>query len=393
MEYPVNKNIPYEEIDNGALILLLLKECSTWEELCRRYAYADPAQLSTNTNTLSLLKKLFEMRDLELITFADIETIDGRRPVGAIKETGLSSTIRDAFGGMRLSEAALISRHSKGMAVVPMFGRPQPIPADEQIDVFVLMPFKAKLEAVYSKHMKRLAHELGLRMMRADEIFSPRPFMAKVWDGICAARVVLADCTEKNPNVFYEIGVAHAVGKTVVLITRSDKDIPSDIKHFDYIHYDYDPEGVETLIARLRTYFDAHFSSAARNEAYDRVAGSFTEPAPHEAVDRTIRCSGVVTGLQPGLTLWLAVEVGGLRMAKGDESAAGRRQRMERTHLRRWRHRAIRRESLRRGCEGRPPHQGMAGGGPACRQVQRAAGNPWGSPSCTGRRPSTQESF
>jgi hypothetical protein len=34
MEYPVNKNIPYEEIDNGALILLLLKECSTWEELC-----------------------------------------------------------------------------------------------------------------------------------------------------------------------------------------------------------------------------------------------------------------------------------------------------------------------------------------------------------------------
>jgi hypothetical protein len=312
MEYPVNKNIPYEEIDNGALILLLLKECSTWEELCRRYAYADPAQLSTNTNTLSLLKKLFEMRDLELITFADIETIDGRRPVGAIKETGLSSTIRDAFGGMRLSEAALISRHSKGMAVVPMFGRPQPIPADEQIDVFVLMPFKAKLEAVYSKHMKRLAHELGLRMMRADEIFSPRPFMAKVWDGICAARVVLADCTEKNPNVFYEIGVAHAVGKTVVLITRSDKDIPSDIKHFDYIHYDYDPEGVETLIARLRTYFDAHFSSAARNEAYDRVAGSFTEPAPHEAVDRTIRCSGVVTGLQPGLTLWLAVEVGGL---------------------------------------------------------------------------------
>jgi hypothetical protein len=312
MECPVKNNIPYEQIDNGALILLLLKECNTWEELCGRYAHADPAQLSTNTTTLSLLKKLFEMRDLELISFADTQTIDGKKPVGVIKETALSSTIRDAFGGMRVDEAAMISRHSTGMAVAPMFGRPQPIPADEEIDVFVLMPFKAKLETVYSKHMKRLAEELGLRMLRADELFSPRPFMAKVWDGICAANVILADCTEKNPNVFYEIGIAHTVGKKVVLITRSDKDIPSDIKHFDYIHYNYDPEGVEALIARLRTYLDAHFSSAARNEAYDRVAGSFSEPQRDDTVGRTIRCSGVVTGLRPGLNLWLAVEVGGL---------------------------------------------------------------------------------
>ena len=45
MEYPVKNNIPYEEIENGALILLLLRESKTWEELCGRYAYADPAQL------------------------------------------------------------------------------------------------------------------------------------------------------------------------------------------------------------------------------------------------------------------------------------------------------------------------------------------------------------
>jgi hypothetical protein len=83
--------------------------------------------------------------------------------------------------------------------------------------------------------------------------------MEKVWDGMCAARLVLADCTEKNPNVFYEIGMAHAIGKKVVLITRSDKDIPSDIKHFDYIPYIYDPEGVETLIDKLRVFVKSHF--------------------------------------------------------------------------------------------------------------------------------------
>jgi hypothetical protein len=312
MEYPVKNNIPYEEIENGALILLLLRESKTWEELCARYASADPTQLQTDTNTFTLLRKLFEMRDLKLISFEDKETGDGKKPVGVIKETGLWSTIRDAFGGMNLDEAAMISRHSKGMAVAPVFGRPQPLPADQQIDVFVLMPFKAKLEKIYSNHIKKMAEDLGLRILRADEIFSPRPFMEKVWDGICAAQLILADCTEKNPNVFYEIGMAHTVGKKVVLITRSDKDIPADIKHFDYIPYIYDPEGVETLIEKLRTFLNAQFNSAARNETYDKVTGSFNEPQANETVGRTIRCSGVVTGLQPGLNLWLAVEVGGL---------------------------------------------------------------------------------
>ena len=310
MDYPATNDIPYEEIANGALILQLLGESQTWEKLCQRYAYVDPAQLRTNTNTFTLLKKLHEMRELGLIGFDEEETSEGKKPVGVIRETGLWSTIRDALGGMSLGEAAMISRHSKGMAVVPVFGRPQRLPPDQPLDIFILMPFKAKLEAVYTRHLKKMAEELGLSMLRADELFSPRPFMEKVWDGICAAQLIVADCTERNPNVFYEIGMAHTVGKKVLLITRSSKDIPSDIQHFDYIQYDYDPEGVEALIQKLRTFFSSHFRSAARTDAYDKVAGSFTEPRPNDVVGRTIQCSGVVTGLQPGLSLWLAVEAG-----------------------------------------------------------------------------------
>jgi hypothetical protein len=52
---------------------------------------------------------------------------------------------------------------------------------------------------------------------------------------------------------------ALSVGKEVVLITRSDKDIPSDIEHFDYIPYIYDPEGVEALVEKLRTFLQSHF--------------------------------------------------------------------------------------------------------------------------------------
>jgi hypothetical protein len=258
MENLATDNIPYEYIDNGALILHLLREHKTWEALCSRFAYADPAQLKANTTTMTLLQKLHSLHELGLIAFKEEETEEGRKPVGIIEETDRSSRIRMAFGGMSLSDMAFISRHSTGMAVAPVFGRPSRPKAS--IDVFVLMPFKAKLEKVYTQHIRKLGDELGISIQRADDNYAPGPFMEKVWSGIFHAQLVLADCTEKNPNVFYEIGMAHTVGKQVALITRSEKDIPSDIKNHDFISYIYDPEGVDTLVDKLRAFFTSHLA-------------------------------------------------------------------------------------------------------------------------------------
>jgi hypothetical protein len=258
MPYPIINNIPYEEIENGALILLLLRDCKSWEELCKRYSYADPTTLG-NTNTMMLARKLEAMRDLGLITFEEIDVPGGKLPEGEIKATDLWSRIRVACGGMSMAEAAMLSRHSKGMAVFPAFGRPPE--SKEKIDIFVLMPFKAKLTNVYTDHIKSAVEALELTIRRADEIYSPEPFMTKVWQGICAAQLVLADCTEKNANVFYEIGIAHTVGKKVVLITRSDKDIPSDIKHFDYIPYSETGEGIALLQNRLKEFLQSYFAT------------------------------------------------------------------------------------------------------------------------------------
>ena len=250
-------DIAYEEIENGALILLLLRESKTWEALCARYIDADPARLVTNTTTMTLLAKLREMRELGLIDFDVEETPDGQRPVGEIKETGLASKIRVAFGGMSLSDVALLSRHGKGVAVTPVFGRPRP--PGEKIDVFVLMPFNPEMVAVYTDHVRPLGEELGVAIRRADDIFSPIPFMEKVWNGIWAAQLILADCTQKNPNVFYEIGIAHTVGKKIVLITQSQDDIPSDLKHFDYLIYAPGAEGTAPFIQKLRAFLMSHF--------------------------------------------------------------------------------------------------------------------------------------
>lgn len=253
----MRNDVAYEEIENGALILLLLRESNTWEALCARYAYADPAQLATNTTTMTLLAKLLDMRELGLLRFEVEETPDGPKPVGEIRETALSSKIRVAFGGMSLSDAAMLSRHGKGVAVTPVFGRPRS--PGEKIDVFVLMPFDPEMVAVYTDHIRPLGEELGIAIRRADEIFSPVPFMEKVWDGIWAAQLVLADCTQKNPNVFYEIGIAHTIGKKIVLITQSQDDIPSDLSHFDYLIYAPGAEGTAPFIHKLRAFLVSHF--------------------------------------------------------------------------------------------------------------------------------------
>ena len=199
MNIPTN-NIPYEQIENGALILYLIRESKTWEELCARYAHTDPGQLMGNTNTMMLRDKLFEMRQLGLISFKEKETEEGKKPVGEIKDTGLWPKVRVAFGGMSMTDAALLSRHSNGMAVTPVFGRPQQ--PDKKIDVFVLMPFNSKMEKVYTNHIQKIGLQLGLAIKRADDNFAPGPFMEKVWNGICAAQLIIADCTQKTQTFF-----------------------------------------------------------------------------------------------------------------------------------------------------------------------------------------------
>ncbi|MCY1507063.1 hypothetical protein D9M68_413290 [compost metagenome] len=62
---------------------------------------------------------------------------------------------------------------------------------------------------------------------------------------------VVCDCTGRNPNVFYEIGIAHSLGKEVILITQSGEDIPFDLRHLRYLPYLNNGEGLAGLQAQL----------------------------------------------------------------------------------------------------------------------------------------------
>jgi hypothetical protein len=123
---------------------------------------------------------------------------------------------------------------------------------------FVMQPFASPLGGYYEKVFKPAIEKAGLLPVRADaEIFGTGKIIDQVWRGINAAKVLVAELTTRNPNVFYELGLAHALRKPVVLISSNEADVPFDLQHIRVIYYDVsDPFWVPSLSRKLpRTYY------------------------------------------------------------------------------------------------------------------------------------------
>lgn len=103
--------------------------------------------------------------------------------------------------------------------------------------VFVLMPFSASFEDTYQLAIKPACEAAGAYAERVDEQIFSGSILERIYNQIAKADLVVADMSERNANVFYEVGYAHALGKTTILLTRTAEDIPFDLKHFPHIIY------------------------------------------------------------------------------------------------------------------------------------------------------------
>lgn len=114
---------------------------------------------------------------------------------------------------------------------------------------FVMMPFGAPLGGYYSSIYAPAVKQAKLRPVRADDdIFGTGKIIDQVWKGISEATVLIAELTTRNPNVFYELGLAHALKKPVVLVSSNQEDVPFDLQHIRVIYYDvHDPFWGEKL--------------------------------------------------------------------------------------------------------------------------------------------------
>lgn len=128
------------------------------------------------------------------------------------------------------------------------------IPEHENIEptlASAMMPFNAGFNDVYAA-IRQAAESAGLKCRRADDIWENPAIIQDVVSLIDRSRVVICDCTGRNPNVFYEAGIAHTLGREVILITQSEHDVPFDLRHLRYIRYLNNVEGRGALAVALQ---------------------------------------------------------------------------------------------------------------------------------------------
>jgi hypothetical protein len=116
---------------------------------------------------------------------------------------------------------------------------------------FVLMPFRTELEPVHKTIRGAVVLDNGLICERADDIYSTGIVIDEVWGKLCEAQIVIADATGRNANVFYEMGLAHAIDKDIVVLAQATADIPFDLQHRRVVLYD--PKRLDQLRLRLAT--------------------------------------------------------------------------------------------------------------------------------------------
>lgn len=117
--------------------------------------------------------------------------------------------------------------------------------------VAVMMPFKDEFSGVYDA-IRQCAETLDLRCNRADDIWHNHAVIQDIASLISRARVVVCDCSGQNANVFYEAGIAHALGRDVILITQSAQDVPFNLNHLRYVTYLNNAEGLQELATAVR---------------------------------------------------------------------------------------------------------------------------------------------
>ena len=110
----------------------------------------------------------------------------------------------------------------------------------------VMMPFESKFSGTYTA-IRTVCAKLGIDCKRADDIWDNSILIQDIFDLIFTSKAVITDFTDRNPNVFYETGVAHTLGKLVIPITQSVSDIPFDLRHHRALTYLPNTEGLLKL--------------------------------------------------------------------------------------------------------------------------------------------------
>jgi hypothetical protein len=151
-----------------------------------------------------------------------------------------------------VGHARILTREIKEAASASVFHRREL--ALQKNLVFVLMPFTEKWsDYIWKEQIKPIVESSStgsLICKRADDLFG-HDVMVDIYESIATARIVIAEVTNRNANVFYELGIAHTLGKDVILLAQGPEHIPFDLNRFRHCIYSNDGPGYEVLRVHL----------------------------------------------------------------------------------------------------------------------------------------------
>ena len=183
------------------------------------------AELVNNVHIVSLSADGHDSRDAALAHFFDVilAQLDTRSGIS------LRTSRPDAFEAV---DTDIVKRAAESLDDAAV------IEATSRL-CFVMMPFSSRFDEVYRNLITPVASSQGLSTVRADEMSGPGFIMEQIRAAIQQARLCIADVTGSNANVLYEIGLAHAMKKPLILLAERRSKLPFDVAHERVVFYDH----------------------------------------------------------------------------------------------------------------------------------------------------------
>ena len=117
---------------------------------------------------------------------------------------------------------------------------------------FVVMQFSQTYDELYNEVVKGVCKDFGIESVRADDHAGPGLIVGDIVQGIRDAFVVIAEISPSNPNVYYEVGYAHALDKPTILIAEKGTKLPFDVAPFRVLFYENSIAGKGQIEIGLR---------------------------------------------------------------------------------------------------------------------------------------------
>jgi hypothetical protein len=213
------------------------------KELVRAYCVEETMAIE-----LMLNEVIYNFTTKEILPIYKSKTVEGPKDIIPIilKDNGectpiLNGSTTPFKEGKSFQNANTITEGNSSLMFNPIFKSRNF--KTKRTTCFVLMPFRPNFERLYKDHIKPTLEKVGYEVLKANDLYTTSPIIEDIWEQINKSKLIVADVTGKNANVFYELGIAHAIGKDTIIITQNDDDVPFDLKHLRYFKYDDNEAG------------------------------------------------------------------------------------------------------------------------------------------------------